>query len=45
MRAIGGKVLITTQSAIKHLVSARLAADVMGVPTISLLVLMPMERI
>ena len=31
---MGGKVLIPTQSAIKHLVSARLAADVMGVPTI-----------
>src|SRR5436190_20555418 len=31
---LGGKVLIPTQSAIKHLVSARLAADVMGVPTL-----------
>jgi len=31
---MGGKVLIPTQSAIKHLTSARLAADVMGVPTI-----------
>ncbi len=31
---MGGKVLIPTQSAIKNLVSARLAADVMGVPTI-----------
>ncbi len=31
---MGGKVLIPTQSAIKHLVSARLAADTMGVPTI-----------
>lgn len=31
---MGGKVLIPTQSAIRHLVSARLAADVMGVPTI-----------
>ncbi len=31
---MGGKVLVPTQSAIKHLVSARLAADVMGVPTI-----------
>jgi len=31
---MGGKVLIPTQSSIKHLVSARLAADVMGVPTI-----------
>ncbi|HEU5229228.1 MAG TPA: isocitrate lyase [Ktedonobacteraceae bacterium] len=30
---MGGKVLIPTQTAIKHLVSARLAADVMGVPT------------
>jgi len=33
---MGGKVLIPTQSAIKHLVSARLAADVMGVPTLLL---------
>jgi isocitrate lyase len=31
---MGGKVLIPTQSAIKHLVAARLAADVMDVPTI-----------
>ena len=31
---MGGKVLIPTQNAIKHLVSARLAADVMGVPTL-----------
>src|ERR1035438_3235630 len=31
---MGGKVLIPTQTAIKHLVSARLASDVMGVPTI-----------
>ena len=31
---MGGKVLIPTQSAIKHLVSARLAADTMDVPTI-----------
>jgi isocitrate lyase len=31
---MGGKVLIPTQSAIKHLTSARLAADVMGVPTL-----------
>src|SRR6266567_4180624 len=31
---MGGKVLIPTQSAIKHLVSARLATDVMGVPTL-----------
>src|SRR5712691_9942926 len=31
---MGGKVLIPTQSAIKHLVAARLAADVMGVPTL-----------
>ncbi len=31
---MGGKVLIPTQTAIKHLASARLAADVMGVPTI-----------
>ena len=31
---MGGKVLIPTQQAIKNLVSARLAADVMGVPTL-----------
>ncbi len=31
---MGGKVLVPTQTAIKHLVAARLAADVMGVPTI-----------
>src|SRR5437660_10306325 len=31
---MGGKVLIPTQSAIKHLTAARFAADVMGVPTI-----------
>lgn len=31
---MGGKVLIPTQSAIKHLVSARFAADIMGVPTV-----------
>ncbi len=31
---MGGKVLIPTQSAIKHLTAARLAADVMGVPTL-----------
>ncbi len=31
---MGGKVLVPTQSAIKHLVSARLAADVMGVSTL-----------
>jgi len=31
---MGGKVLIPAQSAIKHLTSARLAADIMGVPTI-----------
>ena len=29
-----GKVLIPTQTAIRHLVAARLAADVMGVPTV-----------
>src|SRR5438309_4946060 len=29
---MGGKVLVPTQTAIKHLVSARLAADVLGVP-------------
>jgi isocitrate lyase len=31
---MGGKVLIPTQSAIKNLVAARLASDVMGVPTL-----------
>jgi len=31
---MGGKVLIPTQSAIKNLVAARLAADMMGVPTL-----------
>jgi isocitrate lyase len=31
---MGGKVLLSTQTAIKNLVAARLAADVMGVPTI-----------
>ena len=31
---MGGKVLISTQQAIKNLVAARLAADVMGVPTV-----------
>ena len=31
---LGGKVLIPTQQAVRHLVAARLAADVMNVPTI-----------
>ena len=31
---MGGKVLVPTQQAIRNLVAARLAADVMGVPTI-----------
>ncbi|MDE2572053.1 MAG: isocitrate lyase [bacterium] len=31
---LGGKVLIPTSSAIRHLVAARLAADVLGVPTV-----------
>src|SRR5438093_2012856 len=31
---MGGKVLVPTQSAVKHLVAARLAADVMGVSTL-----------
>ncbi len=31
---MGGKVLIPTQQAVKHLVAARLAADVLGVPTL-----------
>ena len=33
---MGGKVLVPTQEAIQKLISARLAADVMGVPTIVL---------
>jgi isocitrate lyase len=33
---MGGKVLVPTQEAIEKLVSARLAADVMGVPTVVL---------
>ncbi len=31
---MGGKVLIPTQNAVRHLVAARLAADTMGVPTL-----------
>jgi isocitrate lyase len=31
---MGGKVLIPTRNAVKNLISARLAADVMGVPTV-----------
>lgn len=31
---LGGKVLLPTQHAIRNLISARLAADVMGVPTV-----------
>ena len=31
---MGGKVLVLTQEAINKLISARLAADVMGVPTV-----------
>jgi isocitrate lyase len=31
---MGGKVLIPTQQAVKHLIAARLAADVLGVPTL-----------
>lgn len=31
---LGGKVLLPTQTAIKNLIAARLAADVMGVPTV-----------
>ena len=31
---MGGKVLVPTQTAVKHLVAARLAADVLGVPTL-----------
>lgn len=31
---LGGKVLLPTQTAVKNLVAARLAADVMGVPTL-----------
>ncbi|MCT4783238.1 MULTISPECIES: isocitrate lyase [Exiguobacterium] len=31
---LGGKVLLPTQTAVKNLIAARLAADIMGVPTI-----------
>ncbi len=31
---LGGKVLLPTQTAVKNLISARLAADVLGVPTL-----------
>ncbi|MCM3092967.1 isocitrate lyase [Cytobacillus sp. AMY 15.2] len=31
---LGGKVLLPSQTAVKNLISARLAADVMGVPTV-----------
>lgn len=31
---MGGKVLVPTQTAIRNLISARLAADIMGVPTV-----------
>ena len=31
---LGGKVLLPTQTAVRNLISARLAADVMGVPTV-----------
>ncbi|MDA1533895.1 MULTISPECIES: isocitrate lyase [Bacillus] len=31
---LGGKVLLPTQTAVRNLISARLAADVMGIPTI-----------
>ena len=31
---LGGKVLLPTQTAIRNLIAARLAADVMGVPTL-----------
>ncbi len=31
---LGGKVLLPTQNAVRNLISARLAADVMGVPTV-----------
>lgn len=31
---LGGKVLLPTQTAVQHLIAARLAADVMGVPTV-----------
>jgi isocitrate lyase len=33
---LGGKVLVTTQEAVQKLVAARLAADIMGVPTLLL---------
>jgi isocitrate lyase len=31
---LGGKVLLPTQTAVRNLISARLAADIMGVPTV-----------
>ncbi|MDV2687479.1 isocitrate lyase/phosphoenolpyruvate mutase family protein, partial [Alkalihalophilus lindianensis] len=31
---LGGKVLLPTQTAVRNLIAARLAADVMGVPTV-----------
>jgi isocitrate lyase len=31
---MGGKVLLPTRAAVKHLIAARLAADVLGVPTV-----------
>src|SRR5207245_600100 len=31
---MGGKVLVPTRAAVRHLVSARLAADIEGVPTL-----------
>jgi isocitrate lyase len=31
---LGGKVLLPTQQAVRHLIAARLAADVLGVPTV-----------
>ena len=34
---LGGKVLLPTQTAVRNLIAARLAADVMGVPTILML--------
>ena len=41
---MGGKVLVPTQEAIAKLAAARLAADVLGVPTSLLPAPMPMRQ-
>ena len=42
---LGGKVLLPTQTAVRNLISARLAADVMGIQPFLLLVQMQMRQI